>query len=35
VIGAIGFLLYQSANRWAMDDLSLLEYISQKLRDNA
>jgi len=34
VIGAIGFLLYQSANRWEMDDLSLLEYISQKLRDN-
>jgi len=34
VIGAIGFLLYQAANRWAMDDLSLLEYISQKLRNN-
>jgi len=35
VIGAIGFLLYQAANRWAMDDLSLLEYLSQKLRDAA
>jgi len=33
VIRAIGFLLYQAANRWAMDDLSLLEYLSQKLRD--
>jgi len=33
VIGAIGFLLYQAANRWAMDDLSLLEYLSQKLQD--
>jgi len=35
VIGAIGFLLYQAANRWAMDDLSLLEYLSQKLREPA
>jgi len=35
VIGAIGFLLYQAANRWAMDELSLLEYVSQKLRESA
>ncbi|MFC4297260.1 MotA/TolQ/ExbB proton channel family protein [Castellaniella hirudinis] len=33
VIGAIGFLLHQSAGRWALDDLSLLEFLSSKLRD--
>lgn len=33
VIGAVGFLLYQTANRWAADDLSLLEYVSRKLRE--
>ncbi len=32
VIGAIGFLLHQAANRWALDDLSLLEYFSARLR---
>ncbi|MBY4897123.1 MotA/TolQ/ExbB proton channel family protein [Cupriavidus sp. AU9028] len=32
VIGAIGFLLHQAAQRWAMDDLSLLEYVSSRLR---
>jgi biopolymer transport protein ExbB/TolQ len=32
VIGAIGYLLHQAANRWALDDLSLLEYFSSKLR---
>ena len=32
VIGAIGFLLHQAAQRWAMDDLSLLEFISARLR---
>lgn len=32
VIGAIGFLLYQAAQRWALDDLSLLEFVSAKLR---
>lgn len=35
VIGAIGFLLYQAANRWALDDLSLLEFISSKLKEKA
>lgn len=35
VIGAIGFLLYQCASRWALDDLSLLEFLSNKLRENA
>ena len=35
VIGALGFLLYQAANRWALDDLSLLEFISSKLKDEA
>jgi len=34
VIGAVGFMLYQAANRWAMDDLSLIDYLSQKLRGN-
>lgn len=33
VIGAIGYLLHQAANRWALDDLSLLEYFSSKLRE--
>lgn len=33
VIGAIGFLLHQSASRWALDDLSLLEFLSSKLRE--
>ena len=32
VIGAIGFLLYQAAQRWAMDDLSLLEFVSARLQ---
>jgi biopolymer transport protein ExbB/TolQ len=32
VIGAIGFMLYQAAQRWAMDDLSLLEFVSARLR---
>ncbi len=32
VIGAIGFLLHQAAQRWALDDLSLLEYVSSRLR---
>ena len=32
VIGAIGFLLHQAAQRWAMDDLSLLEFVSARLR---
>jgi len=32
VIGAMGFLLHQSASRWALDDLSLLEFLSSKLR---
>lgn len=35
VIGAIGFLLYQSASRWALDDLSLLEFVSSKLREKS
>ncbi|OZI31865.1 hypothetical protein CAL29_28815 [Bordetella genomosp. 10] len=35
VIGAIGFLLHQAASRWALDDLSLLEYFSSKLREAA
>lgn len=33
VIGAIGFLLHQAAQRWAMDDLSLLDFLSAKLRE--
>lgn len=33
VIGAIGFLLHQAASRWALDDLSLLEYLGAKLRE--
>ncbi|SHG68227.1 MotA/TolQ/ExbB proton channel family protein [Pollutimonas bauzanensis] len=33
VIGAMGFLLHQSASRWALDDLSLLEFLSSKLRE--
>ncbi len=33
VIGAIGFLLYQTANRWAADDISLLEYFSRQIGD--
>ncbi|MPM59765.1 hypothetical protein SDC9_106611 [bioreactor metagenome] len=32
VIGAIGFLLHQAAQRWAMDDLSLLEFASARLQ---
>ncbi|MFT4101557.1 MAG: MotA/TolQ/ExbB proton channel family protein, partial [Burkholderiaceae bacterium] len=32
VIGAIGFLLHQASQRWAMDDLSLLEWVSARLR---
>lgn len=32
VIGAIGFLLHQAAQRWALDDLSLLEFVSARLR---
>lgn len=32
VIGAIGFLLYQATQRWAMDDLSLLEFVSARLQ---
>jgi len=35
VIGAMGFLLHQSASRWALDDLSLLEFLSSKLREKA
>ncbi len=33
VIGAIGFLLHQAAQRWAMDDLSSLDFLSAKLRE--
>jgi biopolymer transport protein ExbB/TolQ len=33
VIGAIGFLLHQAASRWALDDLSLLEYLGARLRE--
>jgi biopolymer transport protein ExbB/TolQ len=33
VIGAIGFLLHQAAQRWAMDDLSLLEYLCARLKE--
>ena len=33
VIGAMGFLLHQSASRWALDELSLLEFLSSKLRE--
>lgn len=33
VIGVIGFLLHQAAQRWAMDDLSLLDFLSAKLRE--
>lgn len=33
VIGAIVFLLHQAAQRWAMDDLSLLDFLSAKLRE--
>lgn len=33
VIGAIGFMLHQAAQRWAMDDLSLLEFTSSRLRE--
>ncbi|MBV8036123.1 MotA/TolQ/ExbB proton channel family protein [Roseateles sp.] len=32
VIGAIGFLLHQAAQRWALDDLSMLEFVSARLR---
>lgn len=32
VIGAIGFLLHQISQRWEMDDLSLLEFVSARLR---
>lgn len=32
VIGAIGFMLYQASQRWAMDDLSLLEFVSARLQ---
>ena len=35
VIGAIGFLLHQAAQRWAMDDLSLLELVSARLQGPA
>lgn len=32
VIGAIGFMLHQTTQRWAMDDLSLLDLVSARLR---
>lgn len=32
VIGALGFLLHQAAQRWALDDLSMLEFVSARLR---
>lgn len=32
VIGAIGFMLHQTTQRWAMDDLSLLDQVSARLR---
>lgn len=32
VIGAIGFMLHQTTQRWAMDDLSLLDLVSAHLR---
>lgn len=32
VIGAIGFMLHQTTQRWAMDDLSLLDLASARLR---
>lgn len=32
VVGAIGFLLHQASQRWALDDLSLLEFVSARLR---
>ena len=31
VIGAIGFMLHQTTQRWAMDDLSLLDLVSARL----
>lgn len=35
VVGAIGFLLFQPAQRWAVDDLSLLELLSTRLRSGS
>ncbi|MBS7781415.1 MotA/TolQ/ExbB proton channel family protein [Acidovorax sp. CCYZU-2555] len=35
VIGALGFLLHQASQRWALDDLSLLEFVSARLRASA
>lgn len=32
VIGAIGFMLHQTTQRWAIDDLSLLDLVSARLR---
>ena len=32
VIGAIGFMLHQTTQRWAKDDLSLLDLVSARLR---
>lgn len=32
VIGAIGFMLHQTTQRWAMNDLSLLDLVSARLR---
>ena len=32
VIGAIGFMLHQTTQRWAMDELSLLDRVSARLR---
>lgn len=34
-IGAIGFMLHQAAQRWALDDLSLLEFVSARLRETS
>lgn len=35
MIGALGFLLHQAAQRWAVDDLSLLEFASARLQGKA